>query len=418
MFSIFSRKKDPTDEEYERTLADLDGKIRRAERSLSELKQRESRSIADLAFYCAALYVLYLGFYILAVYLPGDRSGYSELTWVGLTFLAIVLPVIMWYFVRFVRWLHRRRQASTMKDLEALRKSQKDTVEELKKRTKFDKTKNLIEKYGGDSGSGTPRRPLSGPNGAQEVGPAAGVPQARDSPVRRGPPPFATPAKPGASPDHASPAKGMEALSPPHMPGGLVSPPNNRVGGPALDPSLRPAGVPPGAPSNPAALVYDTPKAWYDKLFDALIGPAEGPNSKYALICSKCFAHNGLAVAEEFEDIQYYCLRCGHFNSRKKQHQQSAASPTEERRGRSQSATPSLRGFEELGLGQQGGSPVRGDARHSEIAQEADRLPSRRQDRTLSADRGMGLRDDGSDENVDPMDVDPGSPTKAGHGSG
>lgn len=75
--------------------------------------------------------------------------------------------------------------------------------------------------------------------------------------------------------------------------------------GPQLDSSLRSPGIPPGAPLAQAPLAYDAPKAWYDKLFDALIGPAEGPNSKYALICSKCYAHNGLAVAEEFEDIRW-----------------------------------------------------------------------------------------------------------------
>jgi hypothetical protein len=73
---------------------------------------------------------------------------------------------------------------------------------------------------------------------------------------------------------------------------------------PQLNPNLR---IAPPALAPPTVLpAYDTPKAWYDKLFDALIGPAEGPNSKYALICSKCFAHNGLAVAEEFEDIREF----------------------------------------------------------------------------------------------------------------
>lgn len=65
------------------------------------------------------------------------------------------------------------------------------------------------------------------------------------------------------------------------------------------------------------------------------------PNNKYALICGKCFAHNGLVVKEEFDTIrecgfllnqkqdadvfacsagwnlEYQCPRCGHFNPRR-----------------------------------------------------------------------------------------------------
>lgn len=194
----------------------------------------------------------------------------------------------MWYFVGILRWLHRRRQASEKKQLETLQKSQKETLEELKKRTKFDKTKSLIEKY-----EGTPRRSGSG-TGLADLG--SGTP-ATQSGLRR-PPPFVTPSKmaPGSAP--STPA------TPANLPGSLMSPPAP-VPRPALivgiDSSLR-AAVPPGPPS--AGTTYDTPRAWYDKLFDALIGPPEGPNSKYALICSKCFAHNGLALAEEFDDIR------------------------------------------------------------------------------------------------------------------
>jgi len=40
---------------------------------------------------------------------------------------------------------------------------------------------------------------------------------------------------------------------------------------------------------------------WMDRLVDAIIGDER--SSKYALICRKCFAHNGLARMEEFESI-------------------------------------------------------------------------------------------------------------------
>ncbi|KAI9628514.1 hypothetical protein KEM48_011466 [Puccinia striiformis f. sp. tritici PST-130] len=38
------------------------------------------------------------------------------------------------------------------------------------------------------------------------------------------------------------------------------------------------------------------------------------PQSKYALICLNCFAHNGLVRQEELDLIQYVCPKCGTFN--------------------------------------------------------------------------------------------------------
>lgn len=35
---------------------------------------------------------------------------------------------------------------------------------------------------------------------------------------------------------------------------------------------------------------------------------------RYALICSQCRAHNGMALCEEFEQINYFCFKCGTYN--------------------------------------------------------------------------------------------------------
>lgn len=44
---------------------------------------------------------------------------------------------------------------------------------------------------------------------------------------------------------------------------------------------------------------------WYDKLVDALVGE-EGAETKYALICRHCFAHNGLVLPQEIETIRKF----------------------------------------------------------------------------------------------------------------
>jgi endoplasmic reticulum junction formation protein lunapark len=49
-------------------------------------------------------------------------------------------------------------------------------------------------------------------------------------------------------------------------------------------------------------------KQWYDKLADALLGDDESPvnaaASRYALICEKCFNHNGLVKESMWEDAR------------------------------------------------------------------------------------------------------------------
>ena len=80
--------------------------------------------------------------------------------------------------------------------------------------------------------------------------------------------------------------------------------------------------------------IQATRKRWYDKLADAILGDDESsvsvPASRYALICQKCFAHNGLVKESQWEGArgsplmftgfsvttssEYICFKCGFFN--------------------------------------------------------------------------------------------------------
>ena len=74
-------------------------------------------------------------------------------------------------------------------------------------------------------------------------------------------------------------------------------------------------------------------KQWYDKVADVLLGDEDvnTTNSRYALICEKCRAHNGLVKASLWDDtgpylvhfhlqlhrpidLEYICPKCNHFN--------------------------------------------------------------------------------------------------------
>ena len=43
-------------------------------------------------------------------------------------------------------------------------------------------------------------------------------------------------------------------------------------------------------------------------MVEYLVG--DGPNNRYALICSSCHSHNGMALGDEFEYITFRCAYC------------------------------------------------------------------------------------------------------------
>lgn len=53
-----------------------------------------------------------------------------------------------------------------------------------------------------------------------------------------------------------------------------------------------------------------------EKAVDYMFG--DGPSNRFALICSRCNCHNGMALPEEFEYINYICAYCSFFNPARK----------------------------------------------------------------------------------------------------
>lgn len=54
-----------------------------------------------------------------------------------------------------------------------------------------------------------------------------------------------------------------------------------------------------------------------ERLVDSLVG--DGPSQRYALICSSCHSHNGMALREEFPFLSYRCCYCSFYNRAKQQ---------------------------------------------------------------------------------------------------
>ncbi len=51
-------------------------------------------------------------------------------------------------------------------------------------------------------------------------------------------------------------------------------------------------------------------------MVEYLVG--DGPNNRYALICSECKSHNGMALRDEFEYLIFRCAYCYNLNNPRK----------------------------------------------------------------------------------------------------
>jgi len=262
------------DEDYESVLAALALDIQKRETKLSEIRLRERRSTLLTTLYTLAAWATYVSLWYMNL-IPTFSWKIEKAVKDA---LVIVGPIIILFTRRIVQIWYKRKGDAEDKTLRVLLKQQRLKVEEIKKKTNYYSTRNLIERYDDPSESSPLRR--RGPAQPQPLTPQRQMPQTISAPV--------------------SPALKMQL---------------SRAASTQSQPSPAPR------------------KQWYDKLADALLGDDEQTpsqaTSRYALICEKCFAHNGLVKESMWEDTQYICPKCGHLNV-----------PARAKKGRGTSSSP------------------------------------------------------------------------------
>jgi len=300
------RKKEP--ENIGQVLAALASDIQKRETQLNEIRLRERRATLLVTLYTFAGWGAYLGLWYaqLLPQMSGHRPN-SKVEKAAKGFPAILGPIIILFTRRIVQLWYNRKGNAEEKSLAALKQARRNKVEDFKKKTNYYETRELLERY--------------------EDSPSTGVPLARpidDSSSRRQSQLFpATPQR-------------VVSAAPPNTPANLRNQP--------ISPGLqRQLAQTPQQPLPPPR------KLWYDKLADALLGddePSVNPAAaRYALICQKCFAHNGLVKEEMWADAQYVCPKCGYFNpsarSQRKGVQVLPQTPTTQTLQRSELRDPS-----------------------------------------------------------------------------
>ncbi|KAJ2084027.1 hypothetical protein H4R24_000376 [Coemansia sp. RSA 988] len=316
LFSFFKRE-----ENYEEILSGLELDIKRAEKQQALAVERMEWWAYNWLFYVGIGWLAYLLGFVLYVW--PERHGAQASGFLMHTTLVATTPLVIYYGNVGIRAAWRRVIDRHNTRIKRLREELKERLDELKKKTAYDTTKNLIDKY--TAGEQTP---------AAERGQAARLKQEANN-RRRTMPNFGTPGSQSTSqtgPQQTSPlaAKSQRALSAQQQ---QKQPLLGLQGATATIPSnngqfLQSSSGELGHKETEVGIVKVNPRVtslqnvnngsgsrpWLDKLVDQLVGDVGSDKDKYALICRHCYAHNGLVLEEEIRDIQYTCPKCGRFN--------------------------------------------------------------------------------------------------------
>jgi len=270
----FWRKRDDAD--FERVLEEIDQSITLRESRLAEIKEREQRAVVRFTIYGLSLWALYL-----AIWWTGALGREDVDVWQKVTTVVpiIALPIFIVLCRRSLSWWYKRSKEREQAALKVLRTKQREEVNRLKKKTKYDETRSLLERYdeksrrlseAGKFGTSSPARSVgtdspANPQVRQRRGPTgqplSALASAQGTPIKAG--------------TNGAPFSNSQTLSP---------------------------------------QPYTPSRGWADRFANALLGDDENATSKYALVCQQCRQHNGLVLRDELYTLQYVCPRCGHLN--------------------------------------------------------------------------------------------------------
>ncbi|CED83257.1 Predicted membrane protein [Phaffia rhodozyma] len=317
VFSWFQKKPEL---DYETLLQTLSQSIQDKQQHLSEIKLRERRSTLLVTLYLIGFWILYALLWWID-YLPlglmgfnsqpdewesDDERGLVE-SYGGIIILALpafIGPIVIIFIRRTVKAWYTRQELSEEKQLRDLRARQRTTIEEIKKKTNYYSTRNLLERYD-EAPSPT----------------AAKLQQQQQQANLRKRGAFQPPVDPRLQP--STPGSPSPNSIKPNTPSAdLIGTPINRmnpqtplsaIGGPHMSSALfASGGMQPVTPPTPPR------KTLFDRAADYILGDeaggSKGDMGKFALVCGKCFTWNGLVEEARWGDMQYVCPKCGFFN--------------------------------------------------------------------------------------------------------
>lgn len=329
------RKKETTIE----ILEGIDKEISRLQKNRKDNQDRQKRIATSLLIYSFILYVLSaLIFFFL--YFP---DTWSLRLLYSLPLLAF--PFLIWGVKKLLHWYFVKRIHANDLALRDLRERKKQILEDVMETETYKKAKEILEKFDparfrkletneavSSSGGISPtsvapglhqRKPVSQPAtprtqprpipplttaqkpiGARTPNPFINTPLRAPTPTVRVPVPVTSATGPRQ--------QSMQQATQRQLSASVPNSPAQMIRGPAMG---RGYVVPPGPPMPRSVLPRE--RGTMDRLVDYLVG--DGPENRYALICTHCHSHNGMALKEEFEYMSFRCCYCYGFNPARRQ---------------------------------------------------------------------------------------------------
>ncbi|KAJ2001213.1 hypothetical protein GGI04_003829 [Coemansia thaxteri] len=337
-FSLFKRS-----ENYEQILSNLEQDIRRSEKSRLSAVERITWWAHNWIFYLSIVWLAYLAGFVLYVW-PGRYGSHANDFMAHLASI-LVIPVCIYYGAAGIRSVGQSIVVRHDRRILALRAELKERLDELKKKTAFDSTKSLIDRFSTGGAASTNANTNANTNAPPPLpqNQAARLRQQQQQQLmqnrRRTMPNFASVSSSSAAPATGSAPTSPQPIQHRQQQQKFLSdddahprPPNfalPETGVVKLPPRGAAAAAAPAAAVVPAAAAdAAASRPWLDKLVDQLVGSVPAADEKYALVCRHCYAHNGLVLEDEINDIQYTCPKCAKFNPSIRSLREASAKPT------------------------------------------------------------------------------------------
>lgn len=320
LFSRFKKKK-TTEEILDRLVKDITS----IEKYRTNTEQRQRRIVGQLIVYSVGLYVLAA---VLFYFYWFPNTLKEQLICVT---PLLLFPILVILLKKIVTFYYSRKITKNEQKLCDLRAEKKKILEEVMDKETYKVARSILEKFapeqlrskGMDSlapldksqQGKTPQRivPLqtSTPSRtAQAMGENTTELRRRTLPSALGNP-GANPGPPSSfSSDSLAAAANQRAQFLAGTP--LHRPPIN---GQSFTSEFRPPGPPLHRP------VLPRERGVIERVVEYVVG--DGPSNRFALICSSCQSHNGMALKEEFDYLSFRCCYCHYYNAARKQRPQA-----------------------------------------------------------------------------------------------
>lgn len=325
LISRFKRKKTTQEilEKLEKDITDI-------EKYRTNTEQRQRRIVGQLIVYSVGAYVLAAAIF----YFYWFPSTLRE----QLICIAplLLFPILVIFLKKIVTFYYSRKITKNEQKLSDLRAEKKQILEDVMDKETYKVARTILEKFApeqlrskGMEQHVTPMKPIQGKGPMSMNSSVRPAPLQSSTPMRPIPPglsptelrrrtlPSAL-GNPGVNPGPPS-SLSSDSLSSAAMQRSqfLSGTPVHRpsVNGQSFTSEFRPPGPPLPRPVLPRERTY------FERVVEYVVG--DGPSSRFALICSSCDSHNGMALQEEFEYLPFRCCYCYYFNPARKQRPQA-----------------------------------------------------------------------------------------------